>query len=112
MTGVFNHPAVITIILDVVWGPTQKLRKLIPTNCTNLDVLLAFTVTIIRWVLKNLGRPEAPFETAIYTPFYEKTLDHLGRIHGGQDPVGLLCLENLTYAILACGRQLSQMYSY
>ena len=109
----FNHPAVVTIIFNVVWGPTQKLEKLIPANCMNLDILLAFTVTIIQWALINLGKgPKTTFEANIHGPFYQKVLDRLHGIHGEQDPVALICLENLTYTILTHGNQLSQLYLY
>ena len=61
----------------------------------------------------NLGKgPETAFEANIHSPFYQKALDRLRGIRGGQDPVALICLENLTYAILARGNQLSQLYSY
>ncbi|KAI6142882.1 hypothetical protein BKA82DRAFT_4018076 [Pisolithus tinctorius] len=75
VSGFFNCCAVSTIIHEAIFSPCRKLSSVIPPDTENLDRLIAFTVTIIRWGLTNLVRGrEAEFEADTYEPHYNNAL--------------------------------------
>ena len=106
--GVFNHPAITAIIQDVVWPRSDKFLKLIPEDTNNIDCLLAFAATIIRWALKALRRgPEGDFEVAIYGPHYEVAMGRIADIRS-LDPndARLRCLNTTSSQLLLRGKHL------
>jgi len=110
--GIFNHYAITAIIQDAVWPQSDKFSKLIPEGTNNIDCLLAFTATIVRWALKALRRgPESDFEVAIYGPHYEAAMGRITDIRS-LDPsdARLECLNTITSQLLQCGKHLVEFH--
>ncbi|KAI6142877.1 hypothetical protein BKA82DRAFT_4516345 [Pisolithus tinctorius] len=112
VSGFFNCCAVSTIIHEAVFSPCRKLSSVIPPDTENLDRLIAFTVTIIRWGLTNLVRGrEAEFEADTYEPHYNNALRRIQVLRSEGPITTLNRFSESTASILACGRELVEHYS-
>lgn len=78
MVGVFNHPALTSIMSDVVWSPSGELARAIPSGTQNIDSLIAFTTAIARWALDGIkGRCEPDFSADVYGEYYEDAMERM-----------------------------------
>ncbi|KAI5999783.1 hypothetical protein F5J12DRAFT_951727 [Pisolithus orientalis] len=112
VTSFFNCHAVSTIIHEAVFLPCHKLSSIIPPDTENLDHLIAFTITIIRWGLTNLIRGcEAEFEADVYEPHYNNALRHIQDLRSEGPITTLDCFSEFTASILVHGRELIEHYS-
>ena len=90
---------------------TWQAVKHIPVNTTNLDCLLAFTATIIQWVLENIwGGQQANFETSIYRPYYIAAL-HSIKEERHMNTISAQCLNATTHHIIQRGKDLVNISS-
>ena len=90
---------------------TWQAVKRIPVNTTNLDCLLAFTATIVQWVLENIwGGRQADFETSIYCPYYIAAL-HSIKEERHMNTISAQCLNATTHHIIQRGKDLVNISS-
>ena len=81
-------------------------------NTTNLDRLLAFTATIVQWVLENIWRGrQADFETSVYRPYYMGALYHIQEERNA-NTTSAQCLDIITNHILQRGKDLVQQKEF
>ena len=110
--GVFNHPALTTLLIEAMWPPVGKLHRLIHSPDVDFDKLIAFSVAILRWALNNLKKgPETLFEMAEYAPVYDQALECILEIRGGGDDIKVSCLNNVIHNVCAMGQAYADQYT-
>jgi hypothetical protein len=109
--GVFNHPALTTLLVEAMWPPVGKLHRLIHFPGVDFNKLIAFSVAILHWALNNMKKgPKTPFEMAEYGPVYDQALEHILEIREGGDNTKLSCLNNVIHDVCAMGQAYADQY--
>ena len=108
----FNHHAINQVIEDVVWSRSDMFSRVIPSDIDNIDCLIAFTATIIRWaLLATKPGPEPVFEASVFGVHYNDAMKRIAQIRGlGPVDSELECLEIFTRHVLDRKEELIQHY--
>ncbi|KAG9310722.1 hypothetical protein JVU11DRAFT_9323 [Chiua virens] len=98
----FGHPAVVQIILHVLWK--DNYATYLPDN-TNIDAVVTFAGTVVRWVLQdhsNVSVSQSEFNTREHLPIHVQLVQRLNTLQGSE----LERYRELTSDIYARGQEM------